>query len=48
MDETKFEELLYTNFSENPFKNQRVVMKNSEDDWNISDHMYQHFGIKFG
>ena len=44
--EGEFEGLSYTTMKENPFKNKTINIKNSEDDWNPSDYLYQNFGKK--
>ena len=44
----EYEELLHNNLSENIFKNHRINIKNSEDNWTISDYLYHHFRMKIG
>ena len=39
---------LYTNLSENTFKNHRNIITNSKYDWTISDYLYQNFRMKIG
>ena len=48
MDADRFEGGLYTTLSENTFKNLRINIKNSEDDWTMSDYLSRHFGMKIG
>ena len=48
IDAAEFEGLLYTNLSENNFKNHRNNITNNKYDWTISDNQYQNFGMKFG
>ena len=48
MDAAEFEGLLYNTLPENPFNNQIINIKNSEDDWTISDYIFYNFGIKIG
>ena len=45
---SEFEAVLFTNLSENTFKNQRINIKNSEDDYTISDYLYHNFRMKIG
>ena len=48
MDASEFEGLLYNMFSEDPFENQILDMKDEKDDYTISDYVSQHFGITIG
>ena len=48
MDAAEFEGLLYNTLPENPFNNQIINIKNSEDDWTISDYIFYNLGIKIG
>ena len=48
MNAPEIEGLLYTTLLENPFKNQKHNIKNSEDDWTVSDYLSQNFGMKIG
>ena len=46
MDASEIEGLLYTTLSENPFKNHKINIKNTEDDWTVSDYISQNFGTR--
>ena len=48
MDAAEFEGLLYTILSEEPFKNQINHITEENDDYTISDYVYQNFGILIG
>ena len=48
MDEAKFEGLLYTTLSLKPFKNHKINIKGHEDDFTISDFVYQKFLVIIG
>ena len=44
----KFEGILYTTFSEQPFKNSIINIKYKKYDYTISDYVSQHFGMPVG
>ena len=48
MDSAEFEELLYTIFSEEPFNNQIINIKEEKYDYIISDYVSQYFGMLIG
>ena len=48
MDAAEFEELLYTIFSEEPFNNQIINIKEEKYDYIISDYVSQYFGMLIG
>ena len=48
MDAAELYGLLYTTLSEEPFKNQRICIKNEKDNYTISYHVSQYFGMLIG
>ena len=45
MDAAEFEGFLYTNLSEQLFKNQKMNIKSEKYDFTISDYVSQNFGM---
>ena len=48
MNAAEFEGLWYTILSEEPFKNQRINIKEEKDYYTMSHYVSQHFGMLIG